>query len=151
MLGAGSVEAFRRRMSVLDTLIVVMLIAQRGLGATPYRGCPSGRGGKIRGWGQTFSDMILTTSGFLWQPTLLEETQRYGSSLMTAYYQRVWYGISIRACDLQFICVRFVKADSHKGLNFNQENLAGKKGSEGIWIGVTVAIEEISATTFKHS
>ena len=86
MLGAGSVEAFRRRMSVLDTLVVVMLIAQRGLGATPYRSCPSGRGGKIRGWGQTFSGMILTTCGFLGQPTLLEETQRYGSSLMTAYY-----------------------------------------------------------------
>jgi hypothetical protein len=71
--------------------------------------------------------MILTTCGFLGQPALLEETQCYGSSLMTACYQRVWYWVSIWACDPQFICVRFVNADSYKALDFNQGNLYGKR------------------------
>lgn len=81
--------------------------SKRAIGATPCRSCPSSRRGKMVGWGGTFREMVMTPCGFFWRQMFLEEAQRYGSSLIT-----VRYGISMRVCNPQLICVRFVKADS---------------------------------------
>lgn len=80
MFGAGSVETC----STYDVGVGYagcsdVRRSERAMRATPCRGCPSGPGGKIGGWGQTFSGMILTTCGFLGQPTLLERPDTMGA------------------------------------------------------------------------
>jgi hypothetical protein len=99
MFGAGSVEASVGYAGCSDVR------SKRATGATSCRGRPSGQGGKVGGWGYTFGGMILTTCGFLGQPTLLEETQRY----------------------LRPVC----ESGLVQGFDFNQGNLTGKKGPEG--------------------
>jgi hypothetical protein len=81
------------------------------------------------GSGRTFRGMILTLCGFWWQPMLLERGPTLWELANDGVLPNVRYGISIRVCDPQLICVR--ESGLAQGFDFNQGNLTGKKGLEG--------------------